>query len=75
MKMKTKTHGWILQAESGAFVDTCGDDRGNISSARVFTTRKQARTVDDDITKFDTDVVRKVEVDKNGKAVKIIKGR
>jgi len=74
MKTKeTKKHGWILQAKNGKFVNDVGDNVIQIKSARVFSTRKCARTVDDHMIKLDDDVVRKVELYKNGKAKKIIK--
>jgi len=70
-----KKHGWILQAVDGRFVNEAGDDVLRIKSARVFSTRRQARTGDRYIVKLNDDIVRKVKVDKQGKAVKIIPGR
>ena len=71
--MKT---GWILQAENGKFVDDTGDEVSQIKYARVFATRKQARKCDDYyMTKLNTDVVRKVQINKKYTAIKIIKGR
>ena len=75
--MKTKTHGWILQEANGGFVDVDGTDVINLKDAFVFKTRAVARSEDGngDMSKLDTDVVRKVETNKSGKAVKIISGR
>ena len=72
--MKT---GWILQEEGkGRFIDSDGAPC-DLEDANVFKTRKIARseTGDDNIAKLDTDVVRKVKLDKQGKAIKIIPGR
>jgi hypothetical protein len=71
--MKTKTHGWVFEdTENGGFVTEEFDSLADISQAEVFSTRKTARTHSG---KLDTDIVRKVKIDKNGKAVKIIPGR
>ena len=70
-----KKHGWILQADNGKFADDTGGDTCDIAEARVFDTREQARIVDDFMVKLDTDVVRKVKLNKKGRAIKIIPGR
>lgn len=77
---KTKKHGWVLQAGNGRFVTMDGFERSDIREADVYSTRERARTGngDDDMSDIgplDTDVVRKVELYKNGNAKKIIPGR
>lgn len=68
-------HGWIRQASNtGRFVIDEGDESKLIKDAYVFPTRKEART-STVIHRLDIDVVRKVLLDKNGKAKKIIPGR
>ena len=68
--MKT---GWILQTEYNEFVDEDLDTTDVIEDAEVFSTRKKAREA---VASYNMDdVVRKVEVDENGIAVKIIPGR
>jgi len=70
--MKT---GWVLEDMSFeghiGFVTGSLMTRKKIIWAHVFTTRHMAR----ESNKLPTDVVRKVEVDEQGNAVKIIPGR
>lgn len=79
--MKTKTHGWVVQDKSGTFADKSGtfvDKYGlnvDINEAFVFKTRKAARTANDGWNKLSTDVIRKVKINKNNEAVRIIPGK
>jgi len=73
--MKTKKHGWILQAATGRFVCANGGEVIDLSDAYVFDTRREARVGNYHIGSLDDDVVRKVKLNKKGKAVKIIPGR
>lgn len=76
-----KKHGWILydqangESMSGRYFTD--EESGftftsDITKARVHTTRRAARN---DRAKLCSDTVKKVSLDKQGKAVKIIPGR
>lgn len=65
-------HGWILQGEISGWVNGDFYDDPSISNAVVFSTRRKARESEHKLLK---DIVRKVELDKKGKAVKVIPGR
>jgi len=65
-------HGWVRRANNtGKFVMMGGNESTSIKDAYVFPTRKVAR-ISTIIHKLDVDIVRKVSLSKNGKAVKII---
>lgn len=70
-------HGWVLEdteKDNKDFRDFLNEYGGRVAlkKAEVFLTRSKARTV---TWKLNGDAVRKVEVDENGKAIKIIPGR
>ena len=72
-----KKHGWILEDNDGegftmANAVNCNFFTKDISKAGVFSTRNAARTA---MVKLNSDVVRKVSLDKDGRAIKIIRGR
>jgi len=71
-----KKHGWVLfnrlLSKSSPFTTLSGLMSRHIKEAQVFSTRKKAREAD---TKFATDSIRKVKVNKKGQAIKIIPGR
>ncbi|KKN77871.1 hypothetical protein LCGC14_0356080 [marine sediment metagenome] len=69
-----KKHGWVIEdTDTGKFVGK--DLMGNhpVKRAKVFGTRKLVRESDNVLLHID--VIRKVELDKNGVAVKVIPGR
>lgn len=65
--MKT---GWILQEKDGEFVDSDFGDTPEITEAHIFPTRRFARQEKDS-----WECVRKVELNEDGTARRIIKGR
>lgn len=67
--MKVK-HGWVLQYEDWFIAEDDGLE--TLDQAKVFTSRHLART---DSLKAPEEVVRKVEIDDDGEAVRVIKGR
>ncbi len=69
--MKTK-HGWVLQAANGRFIIINGiNETRIIRNAGVYFIRAAARSA----KYLSTDIVRKVELTKTGKAKKVIPGR
>ena len=68
--MNVKKHGWVLQDKDDKFVTEDSGTSECVNDAEVHTTRIYARDY-----KLNTDVVRKVELNTQGKAVKIIPGR
>lgn len=67
-----KKHGWIIQEPVDGFVDQDGDGFTEyIQLALIFSTRATARKNSHDVGHPD-EVVRKVELTKNGKVKKII---
>ena len=77
--IEMKKHGWVIQEDGdGGFVDaeqsseTTEHELNSVESAEVYDTRKQARKSDN---KLKEDIIRKVELDENGVAVKVIPGR
>ena len=69
-----KKHGWVLQEKgSGKVVTDSLNASKTLRKAQVFTTRSRARIVTAGYRVGD--VVRKVKVNKNYKAVKFIPGR
>jgi len=68
-------HGWVLDCRYGHFVKSISSLAMSLSKARVFSTRKEARQNHRDEASDSVEVARKVEVDENGNAVKIIPGR
>lgn len=69
----SKKHGWVLQDmdETNGFVQEDGDVF-DLEYAWVFKTRAEAR---ESLGKMDSDVVRKVSLDKDGEPIEIVKGR
>ena len=71
-----KKHGWIRQENNtGKFVMVNCCESIHVQDAYVFSTRKEARESTDPMFKMNQDIVRKVKVNKQGKAVNIIPGR
>lgn len=68
-----KKHGWVLQDmdETKGFVQEDGDVF-DLEYARVFKTRAEAR---ENLGKMDSDVVRKVSLDEDGRPIEIVPGR
>lgn len=64
--------GWVLETEDNNFVDEAANYPDVMGKARIFATRKSAR---ENSYKCASDVVRKVELNEKGKAIKIIPGR
>jgi len=70
-----KRHGWVRQAAlTRRFVMISNHESEALREAVVFSTRKEARGSALP-RKLNTDIVRKVELYKNGKAKMIIPGR
>ena len=73
-----KKHGWVKHYLDGTgdhvFISEM-DDCVLLELAEVFSTRKGARMDIVENGNEDTDVVRKVKLDKNGRPVKVIPGR
>jgi len=72
--MKNKAHGWVLEDSKELrkgvwYVEPRGMVTRVISRAKVYTTRKAARET---FNRAYGDVVRKVEINEKGKAVRII---
>ena len=70
--MSKKTHGWILYDSIAKSFDSCNCASVNVplSRAYVYPTRVRAREM-----KIHGDRVRKIQLNANGKAVRIIPGR
>ena len=67
-------HGWVLQSrDTGRFEDVCRFHlTPDIKEANIYPTRDAARNAP---SKLEWEVVRKVSLDKDGKAIEIIRGR
>lgn len=78
-KIEMKKHGWVIQdVITGGFVDKRGVVHGpgmklvTVRNARVYYIRKQAR---ESLDRILGDGIRKVELNKDGRPVKVIPGR
>ena len=77
--MNKKEHGWVLEMYksdpdfSGFYqrLEVSWDYAGPLKTAEVYPTRAKARFD----SEYSDEVVRKVELDRNGDAVRVIPGR
>ena len=71
--MKT---GWVRRVnDTDKFVMENCNESSSVKDAYVFNTRKEARESNSPMFKMNQDIVRKVKLDKQGRAVKVIPGR